>query len=113
MSTIVPKIQATRESRAYGRINTVIVTFGDFEYYVDQSSAHVITVQPSRPLDGIFTGLKGDLLPCTVIDWAKEQLKKEDLNAISANFALRDDVWTPAFLESETSRRHEIAFENC
>lgn len=112
MSTIVPEIQATHDSRFYGPSNTVIVTFGEIHYYLDQAPAHVISFQPSRPLDGLFRCLKGDVLPCTVIDWSKDQLSKEDLIAIGARCVSHDDVWTPIFLAGETSCRHEIKIKN-
>ena len=82
--------------------STMIVnTIGGIEYCLDQAPTQVITIQRSSSSDRPLSGLKGDLYPCTVIDTSKEQLNKEDLDAISAKFALQDDVWTHAFLESE------------
>ena len=92
MFTIVPEIQATHDSRFYGPSNTLIVTFGEIHYYFDQAPAHVISFQPSRNSAGLFGGFKGDVLPCTVIDWSKDQLSKEDLISISARFISHDDV---------------------
>ena len=112
MSTIVPEIQATHGSKFYGQSNTFVGTFGEIHYYLDQVPAHVISFQPSRPSDGLFGGLRGDVLPCTVIDWSKDQLSKEDLIALCARFVLHDDVWTPVFLAGETSRHHEITVED-
>lgn len=97
MSTTMRKSKTSEESTAYEQSTTVVI--GEIEYYLDQAPAHVITFQPSRPLDGLSSRLKGDLRPCTVINWSKDQLNKEDLDSISAGFALHDDVWTPAFLE--------------
>lgn len=111
MSNVVQKFQATHDFKSYEQSTTVFVTFGNIEYYLDQAPAEIITLQPSRSSDGLFSGLKGGLLPCTVIDWSKEQLDKEDLDAISAEFAIRDDVWTPVFLEGKNSCRHEIAIK--
>ena len=103
MSTITRRVQTTEKFRECEQSTTVVV--GEIEYYLHQVPAHVITFQPSRPLDGLFSGLKGDLRPCTVTDWSEDQLNKEDLDSISAKYALHDDVWTPAFLEGENSYR--------
>lgn len=97
------RLQTTENFRFYEQSTTIVI--GEIEYYIDQAPAHVITFQPSRPLDGLSRGLKGDLRPCTVTDWSEDQLNKENLDSISAKFALHDDIWTPAFLEGENSYR--------
>lgn len=99
MSTLVQAIQETHDSKVYQQRTTTVVTFGGIDYYLDQAPVHVISFQPSKPADRLSNGLQQNLLPCTVINWSKDQLDKEDLDAISASFVLRDDVWTPAFLE--------------
>ena len=109
MSTIVRRIQGTHASKTDGQINTGLVTFGEIEYYLDQAPAEIISFRASHPWEWLFSSCQGDILPCTVIDWSTDQLKKADLDAISTDIALRDDVWTPAFLEGETSCHHEIA----
>ncbi len=108
--------EATHDFRVYAQNTTIIITFGGIEYYLDQASAQVITLQPSRPLVRLFSGLNGDLFPCTVINSSKDQLNKEDLDVISVKFALHDDVWTDAFLKGEFGCRCEIAitvFSSC
>ena len=105
MSTIVTQKEASHGFHTHGQNIVAIATFGGIEYYLDQTSAEIITFQPSRPSSGLFSGLNGDLFPCTVINWSKDHFNKEDLDAISAKFALHDDVWTQAFLQSETSWR--------
>ena len=105
MPTIVPSVQATQ---AHGQSATIITSFGGIEYYVDPAAAQVISFQPCRPSDGFFGSLKGDLHPFTVINQSKESIDKEDLDALTFDFALRDDVWTPAFSEGETSCRYEM-----
>ena len=102
----VPKLQTTNDSRLQGRSATIVLTFGDIEYCLDQSPAHIISFQPFPCSDELFNGHKGAVLPCTVIDFSKDQLSKEDFLAICTRFALRDDVWTPSFLAGETTGRH-------
>lgn len=113
MSTIVQAIQETHDSKVYQQRTTTVITFGGIDYYLDQAPAHVISFQPSKPTDRLSNGLQENLLPCTVINWSKDQLYKEDMDAISAKFVLRDDVWTPAFLEGEASRRTKTATKDC
>ena len=116
MSLTVTKDEATHDFGVHAQNTTIVTTFGGIEYYLDQAPAQVITLQPSRPLVRLFSSLSGDLFPCTVINSSKDQLNKEDLDAISAKFALHDDVWTQAFLEGETRCRREIAislFNGC
>ena len=98
-------------TQAQGQRTTIIASFGGIKYYVDPAPVQVISFQPSRPSDGFFSSLNGDLRPCTVIDNSNDHLNKEDLDTITSNLALHDDVWTPAFLEGETSRRHKFAIE--
>ena len=105
MSTIVPSIQA---AHAHGQITTTFTSFGGIEYYLDPAAAQVISFQPSRPSDGFFGSLKGDLRPCTVVHQSKDYLDKEDLDAFTLDLALHDDVWTPAFSEGKTSCRYEM-----
>ena len=83
----------------------IIATFGGIECYLDQSPAHVISFQPSCSSDENFSGLNGDLVPCTVFNGSTEEFNNEDLDAIAAELALHDDVWTPAFLKGEISYR--------
>lgn len=97
MSTIV------RSSTAYEPNLRIIVTLGGIEYYLDRSPAHAISFQPSYSLDEIFSGVKADLIPCTVFNGSKEEFNSEDLLVATAELDLHDDVWTPAFLQSETS----------
>ena len=108
---------ATKEDfGAHAQNTTIITNFGGVEYCVNQPPAQIITFQPSRPSLELFGGLNGDLFPCTVIDLSKDQLNKDDLDAISAKFTLCDDVWTQAFLEGQTSLRREITisiFHDC
>ena len=108
MPPIAAKDEATHDFGVHASSTTIVTTFGGIEYYLAQAAAQVITLQPSRPLIGLFSG-KGDLFPCTVINSSKNQLNRQDLEALSAKFALHDDVWTHAFLESETSCRRENA----
>ena len=108
MSIIVQDHQATHDDRYQERGTSIVITFGGFEYYLDRAPAHEPTVQPCRPSDKPFWALKEDLLPCTVIDWSKDQLSKEDLDATRANLSLHDDVWTPTFLEGKPSCCHEF-----
>lgn len=94
----VPKIQATYDSRVRGQSATIVLTFGEIEYCLDQTPIRVISFRPFYPSDGPFNSLEGAVLPCTVIDCSKDQLSKDDFLAIRTKFALRDDVWTPSFL---------------
>lgn len=46
----------------------------------------------------------GSLAPfhlATVITWDKERLTNDDLDQIKLDFAARDDVWKPGFLEGK------------
>ena len=108
MPPIAAKDEATHDFGVHASSTTIVTNFGGIEYYLAQAAAQVITLQPSRPLIGLFSG-KGDLFPCTVINSSKNQLNRQDLEALSAKFALHDDVWTHAFLESKTSCRPETA----
>ena len=83
----------------------IIATFGGIEYYLDQSPAHTISIQTTYSLDQTFSGLKGDPIPCTVFNGSEDEFNNEDLDAVSSKLAHHDDVWTPAFLQSETSYR--------
>ena len=112
MSTNVPNIQAMQ---THGQGITTITSFGGIEgieYYLDPAAAQVISFRPSRPSD-IFGSLQGDLCACTVVNYSKDHFDKENLAAISSEFALRDDVWTQAFLEGEISCHYEFVAENC
>ena len=105
MPTSVRDNQATQ---AKGHSITIIASFGGIKYYVDPEPAQVISFQPSRPSDSFFSGLNEDLRPCTVISSLNDHLDKEDLGSITSIFSVLDDVWTSAFLEGETSRRHNL-----
>ena len=116
MSRTVTKDEATLGFGVHASSTTIITTLGGIKYYLDTAPTQVITLQPSRPLVRSFNALNGDLFPCTVINLSNDQLNKEDLDGISAEFALYDDVWTHAFLEGETSCRGTIAilmFHGC
>ena len=106
MPTNVRDSQATQ---AQGHSVTTIASFGGIKYYVDPKPVQVISFQPSRPTDGFFSSINGDLRPCTVISSSDESLNMERLDAIPAFFTHFDDVWTSAFLEGETNRRHQYA----
>ena len=92
-----------RGSMAYEPKFRIIATFGGIEYYLDQSPAHTISLQTSYSSDTIFNGFKGDPIPCTVFNGSKDEFNNEDLDAVRSKLAHHDDVWTPAFLQSETS----------
>ncbi len=109
MSTNVGELQAKRGLEAHGHKITTIASFGDNEYYLDPAAAEVISFQPSPPWHDFFDSLEGDLHPCTVINRSKDQLDNEDFHIITSDFTLHDDVWTPAFLEGETSYRLKVA----
>ena len=116
MSRTVIQDEATLGFGVHASSTTIIASFGGIKYYLDTAPAQVVALQPSRPLIGSFSALNGDLFPCTVINLSKDQLNKEDLDRIIAEFALYDDVWTHAFLEGETSCRGAIAismFRDC
>ena len=83
----------------------IIATFGGIEYYLDHSPAHTISLQTSDSSDEVFSGLKGDPIPCTVFNGSEHEFNNEDLDAVGSRLAHQDDVWTPAFLQSETSYR--------
>ena len=95
--------QAEQGSGVYRQATTVVATFGGIQYYVDQGPAQAITFKLSSSSDRLCNGLKGDLLPCTVISGSRSQLNKEDLDRISVDFAAQDDVWTPTFLQCQFS----------
>ena len=99
MSTVV------RGSMANKPEYRIIATFGGIEYYLDQSPAHTISLQTSYSWNQIFSGFKGDPIPCTVFNGSKDEFNNEDLDAVRSKLAHHDDVWTPAFLQRETSYR--------
>ena len=107
MSTSMQTIQGIHASETREQTTTFSTSFGGIEYYLDQSPAEIISSQ--APAEGLFSGSQGEVLPCTVINWSEDQLKKVDLDAISTKFALRDDVWTSEFLEGKTSCRLEVS----
>ena len=109
MSVVVQETQGKHSSKNCGQIPATCIVFGGIEYYLDQAPTEVISFPSSHPPEGLFSGFQGDFLPCTVINWSAEQFERADLNAAATKLALRDDVWTPVFLEGETSCRHEIA----
>lgn len=113
MSTNVQNIQGIHRSVIHERNSTITKTFGDAEYLLDQIAVPPLCFRCSRSLNGLFNSLKGDLRPCTLIKRREEDSDKQDLDAIISNFTVHDDVWTPAFLEGETSFSHEKALENC
>ena len=112
MSTDVPDGQATQ---AHGQSTSIIASFGGIKYYIDPTPAQVISSQPSPPSDGFFrslkSSLKGDLRPCTVMDYSNDRFDRQDLDDIISNVGLHDDVWTSAFMMGETSRRHKPTIE--
>ena len=108
MPTNVRDSQATQ---AHGQSTSIIASFGGIRYYVDPTPAQIISFQPSRPSDGFSSSLKGDLRPCTVIDYSNDHFNKLDLDNVVSNVALHDDVWTSAFMKGETSRRRQSAIE--
>ena len=75
-----------------------IFTTGGIDYYVE----HFPNQPPSLPFRALLSGTEGDLLPATVINWAKDRFGDNDLDQIAADFAPQDDVWTRAFLAGET-----------
>ena len=113
MSSFTPYIQATHGLQSHGKDSTVIKTFGEIDYHLDQAAAEVISFQPSRPSDGFFGSHNRDVLPCTVVNWSNEHFSKKDLDAITAKYALHDDVWTPAFLQGEANNCHEVGIGHC
>ena len=106
MSPMVTKEETFHAFWAHAQNTTIHTVFGGIEYYLDQAPAQVITPLSSSLSDGLFSGLNEDLFPCTVLNLRKDQLNRKDLDAISAKFALYDDVWTRAFLKGETSHHH-------
>ncbi len=111
-NTIMPNIftegETAHNSGARAQITTTIATFGGIEYHVDQIAVHIINLQPHCRVVGLFHGLKRDLYPCTVINLSKGQIIQVELDAITTEFALRDDVWTQAFLEGERPQNHGL-----
>ena len=99
MSTVV------RSSMADEPKYSIIAAFGGIEYYLDQSPAHTISLQTYYSSDEVFSGFKGDPIPCTVFNASKDEFNNEDLDAVGSKLAHRDDVWTPAFLQSESYYR--------
>ena len=104
MPTNVRDSQATQ---AQGHRVTTIASFGGIKYYVDPKPIQVISFQPSRPTDGFFSSVNRDLRPCTVICSSGHL----NIDGIPTVYARLDDVWTSAFLEGETNRRHKFAIE--
>ena len=106
-------VQNFRAMKTHEQSAVTITSFGGIEYYLGPATAQIISIRPSRPSDGFFGSLKGDLRACTVIDHYKDDFNKDDIAVVSSEFAQRDDVWTPAFLEGEASSYYEIATESC
>ena len=105
-------VRNSQAAQAHGQSTSIIIaSFGGIQYYVDPTPAKLISFRPSRPSDGFFNSLNGDLGPCTVIDYSNDHLNKQNLDNIISNIALHDDVWTSAFTQGETSRRHQSAIE--
>lgn len=115
MSTTVQNIQWIRRSIYHEKNTTITTTFGGIEYLLDQTAVP-LSFLPSRSLDGFFNTLKGDLRPCTLINWREEIINRRDLDDIvseqAVQFAGQDDVWTSPFLDGETSYSHETALEH-
>ena len=103
MSLVTTKDEATHDFGAHAPKTISITTFGGIQHCLDQVPTQIVALQPSRPLVKLFSDLDGDLFPCTVIRLSKDQPNKENLDAIGAEFALHDDVWTHTFMEGETS----------
>ena len=95
------------------RRTTTITTFGNVQYLLDQVAAQVISFGPSRRFKDFLTSPKGELRPCTVIEWSKDHLDKHDLNVLRSDFAVQDDVWMPEFLEGEIYCCNEAAVDHC
>ena len=106
-------VQNLQATQAHEQSTVTTTSFEGVEYCLGPATAQKISFQPSRPWNGFFGGLKGDLCACTVIDYYKDHFDKEDIAIITSEFTRRDDVWTPAFLEGEASCYHEIATESC
>ena len=113
MSTNIQNIQGIHRSVIHEKNTTITKTFGDAEYLLDQIAVPLLSFRRSRSLNGFSNSLKGDLRPCTLINWGEEDSDKQDLDAIISNFTVHDDVWTPAFLDGETRFSHEKALEHC
>ena len=99
MSTVV------RSSMADKARYRIIATFGGIEYHLSQSPIHTISLQTSNSSNGISSGFRDDPIPCTVFNGSKDEFDNEDLDAVRSKLADHDDVWTPAFLPSESSYR--------
>lgn len=113
MATVVRNMQATHDLENDERSTTIITSLGGIDYYLDGSAAVVIFSQLLRPSNAFSNSIEGDLRPCTVVDWSKDHLNKEDLSAISSKYTVHDDVWTPAFLEGENILSDKNSIGNC
>ena len=77
---------------------TQFLRVGGIQYYVHNiASLQLVIPLPSSDSDG-----QGSLIPCTIINWDKDSLETEDLDAVLNGFILRDDVWNRSFLHSKT-----------
>lgn len=71
---------------------------GEQEFCIQRSpkgTVHTLlsTAPPSDPL--------APFQLATVITWNKERFTNDDLDQIELDFAARDDVWNPSFLEGK------------
>ena len=78
-------------------MSTQLLRVGGIQYYVHKAAQPLVIPHFTAP-----EGRQGSLIPCTFMDWPEDQFEDKDLNIILNNFG-RDDVWTPSFLEGETS----------
>ena len=79
--------------------STKLLCVGGIQYYVHDTPAHLITTLRSAAT--VPSDRQGDLVPCTIINWDKDHFESKDLEFISNNFALYDDVWNPSFLDGK------------
>ena len=80
--------------------NSMFITIGESDFYVQPRSKHRLNVSYIFPYDASSSTREIDFRPATVLSWATERFSQVNLNAIVTDLA-DDDVWNKNFLAGD------------
>lgn len=105
MSLIAHSARENIEASGAEESNPIsLMTVGGNDYYVHYKASHRVSLSPPLFHDVPSRRIAKDWVACTVVSWGQDHFTDDNLSTVAANFASRDDVWSPAFLAGKISR---------